>query len=344
MFRSARPAALLGLALVPVLPLTATAQSPGYHVIQRYTLGGDGGWDYLALDPATHRLFLARQDRVMVVDPANGKLLGEIPGLDRAHGVAFDQAAGHGLASSGADSSVTIFDLKTLKVLGHAPASVDDDAILFDPATKRVFTLNGDANSATVIDPVAGTRTGTIPLGAKPEFGVSAGDGKVYANLESTSEVAEIDAAGMKVLRKWPLAPCESPSGLAIDAAHHRLFSVCHNKVMAISDTRAGKVVASVPIGTGVDAARFDPGTGYAFASNGDGTITVVHEDTPDKYTVVETIQTMPGARTMELDPVSHRLYTVSAKFGPMPPTQPGQRFRRPPIVPGSFTLLVLGR
>lgn len=324
--------------------LGAVSQSPGYHLLHSYVLGGDGGWDYLALDRVGQRLFITRQDRVMVVDPASGKVLAEIPGLNRAHGVAFDYASGHGFASSGADSTVTIFDLKTLKVLGHTLAAVDDDAILFDPASKHIVTLNGDANSATVIDPVTGKNIGTIDLGAKPEFGVSAGDGKVYANLESTSEVAEIDAAGMKVLRKWPIAPCASPSGLAIDAAHHRLFSVCHNRLMGISDTEAGKVVATVPIGAGVDAARFDPATAYAFASNGDGTLTVVHEDTPDTYTVVQTIETMPAARTMELDPATHRLYTVSAKFGPQPEAAPGQRRGRPPVLPGTFTLLVYGR
>ena len=332
------------LALLALLPLAAAAQGPGYRLLNRYVLGGDGGWDYLALDRPGHRLFIARQDRVMVVDPGDGKLLGEITGLNRAHGIAFDYASGHGFASSGADSTVTMFDLKTLQVLGHTAVAVDDDAILYDPATKHIFTLNGDANSASVIDPASGKNIGTIPLGGKPEFGVSAGDGKLYANVEDRSEIAEIDAIGMKVVRTWSLAPCESPSGLALDAAHHRLFSVCRNKLMAISDVSAGRLVTTVPIGAGVDAARFDPGTGDAFASNGDGTLTVVHVDAPDKYAVVQTIETMPGARTMELDPATHRLYTVSAQFGPQPAPAPGQRRGRPPVLPGTFALLVFGR
>ncbi len=335
-------AVLLGFTNASVA--SAQGQGPGYHQVHSFKLGGDGGWDYLALDTVGHRLFIGRQDRIMVVDPSNGELLGQIQGLNRAHGVAFDYADNHGFATSGGDSTVVMFDLKTLKVLGRTIAAVDCDAILFDPATKRIFTLNGDAHSASVIDPVSGRRIANIPLGAKPEFGVSAGDGKVYANLESTSEVAEIDAAAMKVTRRWSIKPCESPSGLAIDVAHHRLFSVCHSQAMGISDTEAGRLVTTVPIGSGVDAARFDPATQDAFASNGDGTITVVHENSPDSYEVVQTIQTMRGARTMELDPATHRLYTVSAEYGQAPPAQPGQRRRRPPVVPGSFTLMVFGQ
>jgi DNA-binding beta-propeller fold protein YncE len=332
----------LGLGIL-LLGVTTPVAAQSYHVVQRLKLGGDGGWDYLTLDTATNRLFIARQDRVMVVDPTSGTVLGEIPGLDRAHGTAFDDAAGRGFATSGADSNVVIFDLKTLKVLGRTPVNVDDDAILFDPATKHVFTFNGDAHTASVVDPVSGKRLGTIDLGAKPEFGVSDGQGRIYVNLESSSEVAEIDAAAMKVVRRWSLAPCESPSGLAIDAAHHILFSGCRNQVMAMSDAVAGTVVASVPIGRGVDACRYDAGTGLAFASTGDGAITVIHEDGPATFHVVQTVQTQAGARTMELDSRTHRLYTAAAEFGPQPQAVAGQR-RRPPVIPGSFTLIVLER
>lgn len=325
----------LSLAALAALPLAVHAQA--YHVSHTYTLGGDGGWDYLALDTATGRLFIARQNRVMVVDPDAGKVLAEIPGLDRAHGIAFAAAAGHGFATSGADSAVTVFDLKTLKVLKHTPAAPDDDGILYDPATNRVFTLNGDSRSATVIDAATGDRIGTIDLGAAPEFGVSAENGKVYVNLASSSELAEIDARTMQVTRRWPLAPCRSPSGLAIDRAHGRLFSGCRNGVMAISDAAAGRLVTTVPIGRGVDACRFDAGLGLAFASNGDGTLTVIHEDSPDTFTVVANVATKRGARTMELDPRTHRVYTVTADFGPPAPGE-----RRPTVVPGSFTLLVL--
>jgi DNA-binding beta-propeller fold protein YncE len=328
------------------LGVSAATRSPdagGYHEVHRYLLGGDGGWDYLALDTAGHRLFIARQDRIMVVDPETGKLLAEIPGLNRAHGVAFDHATSHGFASSGGDGMVVMFDLQTLKTLGKAAAAPDCDAILYDPASKRVFTFNGDAHSATAIDPATGKAVGAVDLGAKPEFGVSAGDGKLYVNLESSSEVAEVDAAALKVTKRWSIEPCQSPSGLAIDVSHRRLFSVCHSKVMGVSDLDAGRLVTTVPIGAGVDAARFDPDTGEVFASNGDGTLTVVHEDSPDAYHVVQTIETMRGARTMEIDPSKHRLYTASAEFGPMPPSNDGRR-HRPPIVPGTFRLLVYER
>lgn len=332
------------LALTALLAAAVPAAAQHYSVTHTYTLGGDGGWDYLALDTAGHRLFIARQDRVMVVDPATGKLLGEIPGLNRAHGIAFAYAQGHGFATSGADSTVTMFDLKTLQVLKRTKAAIDDDAVLFDPATGRIFTMNGDARSSTVIDAVSGDVVGTVDLGGGPEFGVSAGDGKLYVNLEDQSAVVEVDAAAMKVVRKWSILPCQSPSGLAIDRVHHRLFSGCRNGLMGISDAEHGKLITTVPIGRGVDACRFDEGTGLGFASNGDGTLTVIHEDAPDTYTVVENVPTKRGARTMELDPVSHRLFTVSADFGPLPPAQPGQRFRRPPMVPGTFALLVLDR
>jgi YVTN family beta-propeller protein len=211
---------LMVAALALATATAASGQNTPYHRVQAFTIGGDGGWDYLTLDTLGHRLFIGRQDRIMVVDPATGKLLGEIPGFQRAHGVAFDDASGHGFATSGGDSTVVMFDLRTLKVLDRTTAAVDCDAILYDPASKHVFTMNGDAHSASVIDPVTGRNIGTIPLGAKPEFGVSAGDGKVYVNLESTSEVAEIDAAAMKVTRRWSIKPCESPSGLAIDPTH----------------------------------------------------------------------------------------------------------------------------
>lgn len=319
-------------------------RAQSYHVTHTYTLGGDGGWDYLSLDTVGHRLFVARSDRLMVIDPASGKVLAEIPGLNRAHGVAFDYADGKGFATSGGDSSVVIFDLKTLQVTGRTIAAPDADAVLFDPATKRIFTFNGDSRSSSVLDAASGKKIGSVDLGGGPEFGVSAGDGKLYVNLEDSSAVDEIDAGAMKVVRRWSLAPCQSPSGLAIDREHHRLFSGCHNQVMAISDAQAGKVVATVPIGQGVDANRFDPGTQLAFASTGDGNITVVHEDGPDTYTVVANVPTKRGARTMEVDLSSHVVYTVTADFGPMPAPTADRPRPRPPILPGTFALLVLER
>lgn len=315
--------------------------TPHYHLARTIKLGGEGGWDYLTLDTLNHHLFIARENHFIVVDPSAGKVVGEIPGMHRAHGVALDYAAGHGFATSGGDSTVTMFDLKTLKVLRRTIAAVDDDDILYDPATNRIYTLNGDAHSSSVIDPVTGEKVGTIPLGAKPESGASADNGKIYVNLSEAGEVAEVDARAMKVTARWSVAPCKGPTGMAIDLVHHRLFSTCRSGVLAVSDPVAHKLVATVPIGRGVDGAGFDPATQLVFAPNGDGTLTVIHEDSPDHYRVVQTVKTMRGARTMTYDYATHTVYTVSAKFGPMPARAAGRR-RRPPMLPGTFSLLVI--
>jgi hypothetical protein len=237
---------------------------------------------------------------------------------------------------------VVTFDLKTLKELGKARAAEDADAVLYDPVSKHVFTFNGDAGSSTVIDPVTGKAIGNIVLGGKPEFGVSSGDGKLYVNIEDSAQVAEIDAKSQRVTRRWSLAPCTEPTGLAIDRAHHRLFSGCHNQVMAISDAKAGKLLTTVPIGGGVDGDAFDPGTGLAFASNGDGTLTVVHEDSPTSFHPVGSVPTSRGARTMTLDPRNHRVYTVTADLGPTPTATEQDPHPRPTVVPGTFRVLVL--
>src|SRR6266851_1260216 len=276
--------------LVLVLTLAAVtstlAQSSSrYRITHTYSLGGDGGWDYIVPDPPNHRLFIARQNRVMVVDEDNGTLLGEVTGIQGAHGTAMAEGTGHGFATSGNDRSVVMFDLKTFKALDRIPAAEDADAILYDAASNRVFTLNGDAHSSTVIDP-AGKLITNIPLGGKPEYGVAAGDGKVYANLTDTSEVVEIDAKTATVARRWSTAPCKQPVAMAIDTTHHRLFSGCRSGALAVSDYQAGRVVATAPIGTGVDGAGFDAASGNAFASNADGTLTVIHQDSPDKYRV----------------------------------------------------------
>ncbi len=328
----------LVLALAAVTALLA--QSPSsYRITQTYTLGGDGRWDYVVPDPPDHRLFIARENRVMVVDENRGTLLGEVTGIQGAHGTALARATGHGFATSGNDRSVVMFDLKTFQTLGRIPAAEDADAILYDSASNRVFTLNGDAHSSTVIDPRAGTLITNIPLGGKPESGASAGDGKVYANITDNSEVVEIDAKTAAVTRRWPTAPCKQPVSMALDTAHKRLFSGCRSGVMAISDYQAGKVVATLPIGTGVDGAGFDPVSGDAFASNADGTLTVIHEDAPDQYHVVENVQTPQGSRNMGLDPTNHRVFLVSGKFGPAPAGR-----GRAPVLPGTFTLLVVER
>src|SRR6202790_429184 len=312
--------------------LLLAQSSPSYRVTHTYTLGGDGGWDYIIPDPPNHRLFIAREDRLMVVDEDSGKLVGEVTGIKGAHGTALADVTGHGFATEGDGQSVMMFDLKTFKALGRIPAAEDADAIIYDSPSNRAFTLNGDAHSSTVIDARAGKLVTNIPLGGKPEYGASAGNGKVYANLTDTSEVVEIDAKTATVARRWSTAACKQPVSMALDTAHHRLFSGCRSGVMAISDYQAGKLVATVPIGTGVDGAGFDAASGNAFASNADGTLTVIHQDTPDQYHVVDTVQTPPGSRNMGLDPTNHRAYVVSAKFGPAPAGG-----RRGPVLPGSF-------
>jgi DNA-binding beta-propeller fold protein YncE len=274
----------------------------------------------------------------MVVDETSGKLLGEVTGINGAHGTAIVERTGHGFATSGNDSSVVMFDLSTFEVVGRIHAAEDADAIIYDPVSNRVFTFNGDAHSSTVIDPVAGKLITNIDLGGKPEYGVSAGDGKVYANLTDTAEVVEIDARTARVTRWWSTAPCKNPVAMAIDVAHQRLFSGCRSGVMAVSDYRAGKVVATVPIGSGVDGAGFDPKTGDAFASNLDGTLTVIHQDTPDTYHVAQTLKTMPRSRNMGLDPASHRLFVAGANFGE------ASGNARPPVLSGSFVIMVIER
>jgi DNA-binding beta-propeller fold protein YncE len=330
------------LALVAALP----SNDPGYHVVNTFQVGGPGGWDYVTFDSVGHRLFIARGTRDIVVDPETGKQLGEIPNLGGAHGVALAYEFNHGFATSGRDSTVTMFDLKTLAVLGKAKAALDADAIVYDPATKRVISMNGDSHSASVFDPKTGQNIGTIDLGAGPEFVVSAGDGKLYANLEDKGAIVEIDPKAMKVTRTWAMPGCEAPTGLAIDRKHKILFSGCRGtKVMAISDAKAGKLLTTLPIGGGVDANGFDPGTNLAFSSNGsDGNLTVVHEDTPTTFSVVQTVQTMPSARTMALDPATHKIYLVGAKFGPPPAESTADNPRkRPQMIADSFTLLVVG-
>lgn len=313
--------------------------SSSYRITHTYLLGGDGSWDYVVPDPPHRRVFIARQTRLMVVDEDNGKLLGEVTGINGAHGTAVAEATGHGFATSGNDQSVVMFDLKSFKGLGRIPAAEDADAIVYDSASNRVFTLNGDAHSSTVIDPKAGTLITNIPLGGKPEYGASAGDGMVYANLTDISEVVEIDAKKATAVRRWPTEPCKQPVSMAIDTAHHRLFSGCRSGVMAVSDYQAGKVVATLPIGTGVDGAGYDPASGDAFASNANGTLTVIHQDSPDRYHGVENVETPQGSRNMGLDPTTHRIFIVSAKFG-----EASAGARRRPVLPGTFSLLVIER
>lgn len=331
-------AAALLFASTLALP-SLSAQTPSYHIAQRSLLGGEGGWDYVIPDPSSHRLFIARQTRLMVVDENSGKVVGEVTGINGAHGTAIAPGTGHGFATSSEDRSIVMFDPKTLNVLSRIPAEEDADAIVYDAPSGRVFSMNGDAASSTVVDARTGTLITNISLGGKPEYAVSAGDGKIYVNLEDKDQIVEIDSRTASVVRRWPTAPCKTPSALAIDTAHHRLFSGCRSGVMAISDYQAGKVITTVPIGKGVDAAGYDPATGDAFASNGDGTFTVIHQDSPDQYHVAQTLTTPVGSRNMGLDPTNHKIFVVAAKFGPVPPGA-----RRGPVLPNTFTLLTIER
>jgi YVTN family beta-propeller protein len=336
---------LIALVIAASIASSAVAFSPvKYEVKQKYVLGGDGGWDYLTFDPADKRLFISRGTHVMVVDPYKGSVIGDIPNTPGVHGIALAQDLGKGFTSNGRENSVTVFDLKTLKETNRIKIEAENpDAILYDPASKRVFTFNGRSKNATVIDAAKDTVLATIPLEGKPEFAAADGKGMVFVNIEDKSELTQIDAKNAKVVKSWPLAPCEEPSGLAMDQKHHRLFSGCGNKMMAVSDAEAGKVITTVPIGEGVDANAFDPGTQLAFSSNGrDGTLTVVHEESPDKFAVLENAPTEKFARTMALNTTNHDVYLVTAEIEEQPPAKEGERPRRT-MKPGTFTLLVVG-
>jgi DNA-binding beta-propeller fold protein YncE len=322
-------------------PAIAAQSAASYTITHTYPVGGEGSWDYIIPDAARHRVFIGRQDRVMVVDETDGKLLGAVTGVHGAHGVAIAAATGHGFATSGDDSSVVMFDLQSLKPLRRVHAAEDADAIIYDPASNRVFTFNGDAHSSTVIDPVKGSLVTNIDLGGKPEYGVSAGDGKVYVNLTDRAEVVEIDARTLRVSRRWPTAPCENPVAMAIDVRRQRLFSGCRSGLLAVSDYRAGKIVATAPIGGGVDGVVFDADADDVLAANADGTLTVIHQDSPDAYRVTQTVTTMPASRNIGLDATTHTLFLAGARFERGGAAAPGMRVR-PKMVPGSFVLMTL--
>ena len=325
--------------------IAAPAQKNDWHVVQRWQVGGEGGWDYLAFDPGTKHLYVSRSDRVVVLDVSNGKQLGEVDGLSGVHGIAFANDLHRGFISNGRANTVTVFDPANLKTLQTIPVKGENpDAILYDPFSKRVFTFNGHSHDASVIDATSGKLLGTIALPGKPEFAVSDAQGHVYDNIEDKGELVEIDPKTMKVTHTWPLKGCEDPSGLAMDLAHRRLFSVCQNHNMAVTDADSGKPIASVPIGEGPDAAAFDPQRQLVFSSNGgSGTLTVVHEDSADHYSVLANVPTQKSARTMALQSGGD-IYLSAAQFGPRPKPSADNPRGRPPLVPGSFTILVVGR
>src|SRR5207244_8732485 len=294
--------------LVAAASFAVFAASTGYHVVKEIKIGGEGGWDYPEMDSAARRLYLSHASHVVVVDPDAGKVVGDIPDTPGVHGIQIVASLNRGFISNGRGNNVTIFDLKTLKTISQPATGENPDSIRYEPKTGRVFTFNGRGNNSTAIDAKTGMVVATIPMGGKPEFSVADDKGHVYVNIEDTSEIVEIDAAKVAVTKRYSLKPCDGPSGLAIDVQKRRLFSVCGNRVMAISDPDAGKVVASPAIGAGSDGAAFDPSTGYAFSSNGDGTLTIIQE-TGGKWDVVENVATARGARTITLDEKTHNVY-----------------------------------
>jgi DNA-binding beta-propeller fold protein YncE len=337
-------AAVRGAAVVSLLTAWAMAGDSGFHLLKTYKVGGDGGWDYLRLDSASRHLYISRGTHVLVIDADSGDAVGEIPDTAGVHGIALASELGRGFTSNGREGTVTIFDLNTLKPITKVSVGENPDAIVYDPITKRVFTFNGRSHDSTAIDAVKGTVVGTIKLDGKPEFAVSDQSGEIFANIEDKSELVAINPAKLEVKSEWPLAPCESPSGLAIDRKNRRLFAGCDNKLMAVVDADNGKVLSTLPIGRGVDAARFDPETGLAFASCGEGVLTVIREESPDKFSVLENVPTQAGARTMALDEKTHNVFLVTAQFGPAPAPTADQPHPRPPILPSSFVVLVFGK
>ena len=341
----------LSLGVVAVAPVGADGKlngdrsaAGGFHILKTFNVGGDGFWDYLTMDSNARRLYISRGTRVMVLDADSGEVKGEIADTKGVHGIALAPSHGRGFTSNGGDSTVTIFDLKTLAVQNKVKVGNHPDAIIYDPGSDRVFTFNAQSEDATAVDAGTGNVAGTVPLGGKPEFAAADGKGMVFVNIEDKSEVVAFDSKKLAVNARWPIAPGESASGLSIDAAHGRLFIGCHNQKMIVMDTTSGKVLADLPIGRGVDATAFDPGTGLAFSSNGDGTLTIVHEDSPNKFSLLENATTAAGARTMAVDLKTHNVLLVSAKFGPAPAPTADHPHPRPPMVPGSFFVIVVGK
>jgi len=324
----------------------AVAATPpaGYHLVHTYRLGGAGFWDYLTLDSAARRLYISRGTHVLVLDVDTGKVIGDIPRGHRVHGIALAPELNRGFISDGTDpSNVIVFDLKTLKIVTVVPMpNKDSDCIVYDPATQRVFTFNGDDDTATAIDANSDRVLGTIALGGEPEFAVADGAGHLYNNLENKSEQIQIDSRTLRVTDRWPLAPCENPSGLAMDLQHRRLFAGCHNETMAIVDPDAHRVLTTVPIGAGVDANAFDPAAQLAFSSNGmSGNLTVVREAAPDRFVELGEVTTQPAARTMAVDLRTHHVFLVTANMGPRPAKATPENPRRfPTMLPGSFRVL----
>jgi DNA-binding beta-propeller fold protein YncE len=309
------------------------------HVKNKIELGGNGFWDYLTVDNTARRLYVSHGTHVVLIDLETNKKIGDIANTPGVHGITLAPEFNRGFISCGQSNAAIIFDLKTLEILGQVKTGSNPDSILYDSASKRVFAFNGRSSDATAFDAATGAVAGTIALGGKPEFSQADGKGKVYVNIEDTNEVVEIDSTKLTVSKRFSIKPGEEPTGMAIDIAHHRIFSVCGNKLMTILDIETGKIIATVPIGDRCDGAGYDVETGLAFASNGDGTLTVVKESSPGKFEVTETVTTQQGARTMTIDPLTHNILVPAGQFAP-----PGGQGQQPTTDKNSFVVLVIGK
>jgi hypothetical protein len=331
-------ATVLGVSLLSRAATPAPASS-GYHVVKAVSIPGDEGWDYLTVDAAARRVYISHGSHVVVMNADTYAVEGDVPDTQGVHGIALAPDLGRGFVSAGRANTAVIFDIKSLKTLGTVKTDANPDAIVYDSVTKRVFTLNGRGQNTTAINGADGTVAGTLALGGKPEFAQADGKGSIFVNIEDKNELVQFDAQKITETHRWPLAPCKSPSGLAMDVKNRRLFAVCDEKVMAVVNADTGAVVATPTICDGPDAAGFDPATGYAFASCGDGNLTVIHQDSPDKYAVVENVSTKRSARTMGLDLKTHTVFLPSAEFDPPAPGE-----RRGKMKPGSFAIVVVSK
>jgi YVTN family beta-propeller protein len=344
-----RLAASVSLLLLGAYALAAPSAG-GYHLIKKVTLGGGEGtqeyFDYITVDVSTRRVYLTHRTHVNVIDADSGAVVGDIPGLHQIHGVALVKELGKGFISEGGASQVTIFDLKTLNVTGHVPAGGNTDCIIYDPASKRIFAFNGDTKDLTVIDPAKGTVVATIPMGGRPEYAVADGKGMIYDAVEDTNEVVALDSRALTIKARWPVAPSGEPTSITMDQRHRRLYIGGRNpKLFVVMDADSGKIIGqSFPIGDRVDANTYDPETSLVASSTREGTIHIFHQDSPDKLSLVETIKTEFGAKTMALDPKTHNLYLTTSDFDPPAAPTAAQPNPQPRAIPGTFRLLIYGR
>jgi YVTN family beta-propeller protein len=339
---------LLGAVVLSSTLAIASPPDSGYHLLKKYDLGAAPGgkeyWDYITFDPATRRVYISHNTEVKIVDADSGSVVGSIPDLKRVHGIAIVSELGRGFISDGGADEVVVFDPKTLKVTGHIKTGGNPDCIIYDPASKHIFAMNGKTNDASVIDPATAAVVATIPMGGRPEYAVADGHGLIYDNIEDKNEVVAIDSLTNAVKSRWPIAPAEEATAIDLDVPHHRLFIGGRNKLLAIMDTTTGKVIQSFPIGAGVDTNLYEPESGLLFVAAREGLLHIFHEDTPDHFSAVETVKTEFGARNMALDPKTHRLFIDTSDFGAAPQPTADQPHPQPVPVTGTFRLLVYGR